>query len=82
MLDGAKSVVLHGDSADKLIVTRARLGRAARQNGIGLFLVDAKATGVALRGYPTVGRPARRRGHAEWRVGADAVLGEPATPCR
>jgi pimeloyl-CoA dehydrogenase small subunit len=53
VLDGAKSVVLHGDCADLLIVT-ARTGGAQRdRGGIGLFLVDAKAEGVARRGYPT-----------------------------
>jgi pimeloyl-CoA dehydrogenase small subunit len=52
-LTGAKSVVLHGDCADKLIVT-ARTGGAQREaQGIGLFLVDADAAGVTRRGYPT-----------------------------
>jgi pimeloyl-CoA dehydrogenase small subunit len=53
VLDGAKSVVLHGDCADLLIVT-ARTGGSQRDaGGIGLFLVDARADGVARRGYPT-----------------------------
>ena len=81
VLNGAKSVVLHGDCADKLIVT-ARMSGGARGTaaGIGLFLVDADAPGVSRRGYPDPGRPARRRDHARRRrVGADAVLGEPAT---
>jgi alkylation response protein AidB-like acyl-CoA dehydrogenase len=53
VLDGAKNVVLHGDCADLLIVT-ARTGGSQRDpGGIGLFLVDARADGVARRGYPT-----------------------------
>jgi pimeloyl-CoA dehydrogenase small subunit len=52
-LTGSKSVVLHGDCANKLIVT-ARTGGGQREaQGVGLFLVDADAAGVARRGYPT-----------------------------
>lgn len=47
-LDGAKSVVLHGDSADRLIVS-ARMD----DGRIGLFVVEASAPGIARRGYPT-----------------------------
>jgi pimeloyl-CoA dehydrogenase small subunit len=53
ILDGAKSVVLHGDCADLLIVTARTAGGQRDRGGIGLFLVDAKAEGVARRGYPT-----------------------------
>ncbi|MCW3475362.1 acyl-CoA dehydrogenase family protein [Limobrevibacterium gyesilva] len=53
LLNGEKSVVLHGDSADKLLVT-ARTGGSRRDpGGIGVFLVDATAGGVSRRGYPT-----------------------------
>jgi pimeloyl-CoA dehydrogenase small subunit len=45
--EGEKALVLHGDSADELVVS-------ARQGSrIDLFLVDAKAPGVSRRGYPT-----------------------------
>ncbi len=53
VLDGAKGVVLHGDSADKLLVTARVSGNQRDRSGIGLFLVDAKAQGVSRRGYPT-----------------------------
>ena len=53
MLEGEKCVVLDGDSADKLIVSARVSGDRGEQDGIGLFLVDAKATGVTRRGYPT-----------------------------
>ena len=53
VLDGAKSVVVHGDSADKLVVTARVAGDRRDRSGIGVFLVDADAPGVSRRGYPT-----------------------------
>jgi pimeloyl-CoA dehydrogenase small subunit len=51
VLHGEKSLVLHGDCADKLLVS-ARISSGARElSGIGLFLVDAAHVG--RRGYPT-----------------------------
>ena len=50
-LDGAKSVVLHGDSADRLVVSARVRGERDDPDGIGLFLVDAGAEGLARRGY-------------------------------
>jgi alkylation response protein AidB-like acyl-CoA dehydrogenase len=52
VLDGAKSVVAHGDSAHRLIVSARIAGERDDPDGIGLFLVDAKANGVARRSYP------------------------------
>ncbi len=51
VLDGSKSVVLHGDSADKLVVSARTAGAQDDADGITLFLVDAKAEGLARRGY-------------------------------
>src|ERR1051325_370704 len=51
VIDGAKSVVAHGDSADQLIVSARTSGDRNDTDGIGLFLVDAKANGVARRAY-------------------------------
>ena len=51
-LDGAKSVVVHGDSADRLIVSARVAGDRHDPDGIGLFLVDPQASGVARRSYP------------------------------
>ena len=51
ILDGAKSVVTHGDSADKLIVSARTGGERGDPRGIALFLVDAQANGVARRAY-------------------------------
>jgi pimeloyl-CoA dehydrogenase small subunit len=46
VLDGQKTAVLNGDSADIFIVS-ARTG-----NDVTLFLIDAKAPGVHVRGRP------------------------------
>ena len=51
VLEGAKSVVLHGDSADKLIVSARTSGARDDRGGISLFLVDGSAAGLARRGY-------------------------------
>ena len=77
VLDGAKSLVLHGDSAQRFVVS-ARVGGGQReQDGIALFLVDAAAPGVSTRGYDTVdGQRAAEVTLAGVRVGADAVIGE------
>jgi pimeloyl-CoA dehydrogenase small subunit len=54
LLNGVKSLVLHGDSADKFIVSARLSGDQRSRSGIGLFLVDAKAPGVAVQGYGTM----------------------------
>lgn len=53
LLSGAKGLVLHGDSADKIIVSARTAGGARENEGIGLFLVDGHAPGLLRRGYPT-----------------------------
>lgn len=53
VLDGAKSVVAHGEAADKLVVSARTAGDRYDESGITLFLVDANAAGVAKRGYAT-----------------------------
>ena len=81
VLDGAKSVVLHGDCADKLLVTARTSGGRRDRNGVGLFLVDADAAGVAHRGYPTQdGLRAAEVTLSNVRIGADAVLGTDVLP--
>ena len=52
VLDGAKSVVLHGDSAQRLVVSARTSGERDDPNGISLFIVDKTANGVARRSYP------------------------------
>jgi pimeloyl-CoA dehydrogenase small subunit len=80
VLDGEKGVVLHGDTADKLIVT-ARIGGDRRdRDGVAAFVVDGAAAGVSRRGYPTQdGLRAAEVALARVRVGPEGVLGEPGT---
>jgi pimeloyl-CoA dehydrogenase small subunit len=77
-LEGEKCVVLHGDTADKLIVTARASGARAERKGIGLFLVDAKANGVTRRGYPTQdGMRAADVTLSGVKVGPEAVVAGP-----
>jgi pimeloyl-CoA dehydrogenase small subunit len=77
VIDGAKSLVLHGDSAQKFIVSGRLAGGQNDRAGIGLFLVDAAADGVSTRGYPTVdGQRAAEVTFSGVRVPAAAVIGE------
>src|SRR3984885_2974582 len=51
LLDGSKTVVSHGEAADKIIVSARTGGDRHDADGITLFLVDTGASGVARRGY-------------------------------
>src|SRR3954468_13773633 len=78
VLEGDKGVVLHGDSADKLIVTARTAGGRRDRSGIGLFVVDAKSPGVSRRGYPTQdGFRAAEISLGRVRVGPEALIGDP-----
>jgi pimeloyl-CoA dehydrogenase small subunit len=78
MLDGAKTLVLHGDCAQKFIVSARLNGGQRDRDGIGLFLIDAAGDGVATRGYGTVdGLRAAEVTLTGARVPASATIGEP-----
>jgi alkylation response protein AidB-like acyl-CoA dehydrogenase len=53
VLNGSKTVVLHGAQADTLLVSARTSGAERDDKGISLFLVDRKGAGVAVRDYPT-----------------------------
>jgi alkylation response protein AidB-like acyl-CoA dehydrogenase len=77
VLDGAKSVVTHGDCADALVVSARTSGERDDADGITLFLVDAGSNGVARRGYTM--RDEQRAAEVSLsgvQVAGDAVLGE------
>jgi pimeloyl-CoA dehydrogenase small subunit len=77
VLDGAKSVVTHGDIADRLILSARTKGERNDSAGIALFLVDAKANGVARRAYRLRdGMGAAEIALSGVEVGGDALLGE------
>ena len=78
VLDGTKSVVLDGESADAILVTARTAGGRRDRDGIGLFLVDATAPGLSRCGYPTQdGRRAAEITFDKVRVGSDQVIGDP-----
>jgi pimeloyl-CoA dehydrogenase small subunit len=78
MLDGAKSLVIHGDCADKFIVSARLAGERRDRDGIGLFVVDAAAGGVSRRAYPTAdGLRAAEVVLSDVRVAAASAIGEP-----
>jgi pimeloyl-CoA dehydrogenase small subunit len=77
VLDGAKSVVLHGDSAQRLILSARNSGERDDPDGITLFLVDAASNGVARRAYPMRdGTRAAEISLSGVEVGEEDVLGE------
>ncbi|HSV45817.1 MAG TPA: acyl-CoA dehydrogenase family protein [Ramlibacter sp.] len=53
-LHGAKSVVLHGDSADWFIVTARTWPGNPAAEALTLLLVDARSAGVSVQGFPTI----------------------------
>jgi len=53
VIDGAKAVVKHAPIADRLVVSARTAGATADAAGTSLFLVDAKAAGVAMKTYRT-----------------------------
>ncbi len=78
VIDGEKFVVMHGDTADTLIVTARTKGGQRDRAGIGAFLVPANAKGVGIKGYPTQdGLRAADITFSGVEVGADAAIGDP-----
>jgi len=77
LLDGAKSVVLHGADAGRLVVSARTSGERDDPEGITLVLVDAAANGVARRSYPMRdGTRAAEISLSDVEVGSEDVLGE------
>ena len=75
-LAGAKSVVLHGDSADWLLVTARTRSTPTADEGLSLLLVDAKSPGVSVQGFPTIdGRRAAEVRFDKVHVAADGLVG-------
>ena len=78
ILDGEKTVVLHGDSADHLVVSARTAGETRDRPGIGLFLVDANADGVSRSPYPTQdGQRAASVTLTSVHLAEDAAIGKP-----
>jgi alkylation response protein AidB-like acyl-CoA dehydrogenase len=78
VLDGRKSFVLHGQSADLLIVSARIAGEANERNGLALFLVPAGVPGLGVTGYRTrEGSCAADLELSGVRVAAAGQLGDP-----
>jgi pimeloyl-CoA dehydrogenase small subunit len=81
ILDGTKSVVIHGDTADRIFVTARIAGERRDRGGVGLFLIDPSTPGFTRRGYPTQdGQRAAEITMTKIRLGADDLLRDNALP--
>lgn len=56
-LSGRKAVVIGGHSAGMLLVSARTAGAARDEQGISLFLVDARAKGLKRKAYPNIDGP-------------------------
>ena len=54
ILNGYKSVVMNGPSADKIIISARSSGAQLDESGISLFIVDANSDGLNKTNYKTV----------------------------
>jgi pimeloyl-CoA dehydrogenase small subunit len=78
ILNGAKSFVLHADTADMLIVSARVAGRQRDRSGLALFLVNSNAPGISTRAYVMQdGMRAADITLSNVRVSNDALLGRP-----
>ena len=78
VLSGQKSVVLGGDAADHIFVTARTAGDTRDMNGIGIFMVDAKAEGLSRRSYANQdGTRAAEISLDGVKVPAAGVIGDP-----
>ena len=78
VLSGQKSVVLGGDAADHIFVTARTSGDTRDMNGIGIFMVDAKAEGLSRRSYANQdGTHAAEISLDGVKVPAAGVIGDP-----
>src|SRR3954471_2079483 len=76
-LNGAKAFVVDGHTADLLIVAARTAGSAGERDGLTLFLVDAKTSGLKTERTAMVdSHNAARIEFLNVEVNADSVLGE------
>jgi len=75
-LSGRKALVLHGDSAQLLLVVARTAGEAGARAGLSVFALDAATPGLQVQGFDTL--DGRRAAHLQLdavRVPADRLLG-------
>lgn len=77
VINGAKTVVVHGAQASMLIVSARTAGAQRNTDGISLFVVPADAAGVSRRDYRTVDcQRAADISFANVQVPSSALLGK------
>ncbi|WP_280150770.1 acyl-CoA dehydrogenase [Piscinibacter sp. XHJ-5] len=75
-IDGRKTLVLDGDTADVFFVVARSAGATREPHGLTIFAIDAKARGVHVRPFATL--DGRHAAHVDFdgvEVGADAIVG-------
>jgi alkylation response protein AidB-like acyl-CoA dehydrogenase len=54
VIDGHKCVILHGAAADEFLITARTSGKPDDKDGISVFRLDPKASGLTVRSYRTI----------------------------
>jgi alkylation response protein AidB-like acyl-CoA dehydrogenase len=76
-ISGTKTIVFDAAAADTFVVAARTAGQRGDQQGLSLFLVDAKAPGISLRNFETI--DAREAAHVTFdnvTVGKADLIGE------
>jgi alkylation response protein AidB-like acyl-CoA dehydrogenase len=77
VINGTKTVVVHGAQADMLVVSTRTVGAQRDTTGISLFIVQADAPGMSRRDYRTIdGQRAADITFNDVRVPPSALLGK------
>ncbi len=77
-LNGTKTFVIDGGTANFIVVAARTSGRVGDKNGITLFLVDGNASGLSREKLKSIdSRGVANLTFKDVSVGADAVLGSP-----
>lgn len=78
LVNGTKTLVMHGDSAGLLLVLTRTEGTESDRDGLTVMAVDADTPGVHIHSYDTLdGRRAANITFSDVIVEADRVLGRP-----
>jgi len=76
ILNGRKTLVLHGDSADLLLIVARTSGSVQDRAGLTLFAIDATTEGMQVTGFDTLdGRRAAHITLCDVRIDADRMVG-------
>ncbi len=73
-IHGRKTLVLHGDISDLLVVVARSAGHPGQRDGLAVYVVKAKSAGVQVQGFDTL--DGRRAAHIEFNNAPAQLLGE------